>query len=138
MNYNKAILAGNLTRDWETKSLSTGTKVANSAIAVNRKRKDGEETLFMEVTAFAKTADILTQYTGKGSTVLLEGHLKLEQWESREGQRRQKISLTVDSFQFVGRREDNGQTEDRPRSTNQPRNQNLTSTSYDEEEDAPF
>ena len=104
--FNKIILAGNLTRDVEVKFTSTGLAIGNTGIAVNRKFKskmgeNKEEVLFVDLTFFGRTAEIANQYLKKGSKVLVDGKLKLDQWTDTSGQKRSKHSITVESLQML-------------------------------------
>jgi single-strand DNA-binding protein len=107
-SYNKTVLIGNLTREIEIKYTQGGMAICNNALAVNEKRKVGTEyvddTLFIDITFFGKTAEIAAEYVKKGSSVLVEGRLKLEKWE-KEGEKRQKISLAVDKLVMLGSKE---------------------------------
>lgn len=110
MNLNRVMLGGNLTRDVEVKSLQGGTSVANFGMAINRKWKDAggnekEEVTFLDCEAWGKTGEAIAKFLGKGKPIFVEGRLKLEQWE-KDGQKHSKIRVVVESFQFVGRRED--------------------------------
>ena len=110
--FNKIIMIGNLTRDIELKYLPSGTAVANTAIASNRryKNKMGEqqdETCFIDVVFFGRTAEIVNQYLRKGSKVLVEGRLKLDQWSDQNGQKRSKHSITVENMQMLDSKSDN-------------------------------
>lgn len=109
-SYNRIIQAGHLTRDIELRTTQSGTVVAKGGIANNRRRGEQEETLFLDWTAFGRTAEALAQYLGKGSPVLLEGRLQLEQWEDAEGQRRSKHSMIVESFAFLDSKPVSGKT----------------------------
>ena len=106
-SFNKVMLMGNLTRDVETRTAGN-TTVGNFGIALNRKykTKDGEqreETTFVDCTAWGRTAEVMAQYIGKGDPVFIEGRLKLDEWEDKNsGQKRSKIEVVVESFQFVG------------------------------------
>lgn len=106
-SFNKVMLMGNLTRDIEIRHTSSNTTVGNSAIAVNRKWKtqsgeQREEVLFIDLTMWGKTAEIMAEYLSKGRPVFVEGHLELQQWEDRNGGgNRQKIIMVVHQFQFV-------------------------------------
>ena len=87
--FNKVILAGNLARDIEIRYLPSGTAVATTAIATNRRYKasDGtqkDETMFIDLTFWGRTAEIANQYLKKGSQVLVEGRLTLEQWTATD------------------------------------------------------
>ena len=105
-NFNKCILAGNLVRDPETKVLPNGTTVCDLGLAINRKwTQDGvakEEVTFVDCTAFAKTADLIAKYLKKGSPALIEGRLKLDQWEAQDGSKRSKLRVIIDNVQFLG------------------------------------
>ncbi len=111
-SYNKVILMGNLTRDPELKYLPSGAAVANIGIAVNRvynDRQSGEkkeEVCFVDLDAFGRTAEIINEYFQKGRPILVEGRLRLQTWETDDGQRRSKHSVMVDRFEFVGGRQD--------------------------------
>ena len=105
-NLNKIMLMGNLTRDVELKTLPSGTHVADFAIASSRKFKrqdgqQGEETLFVDCSAFGRTGEVIAQYLGKGSPIFVEGRLKLDQWET-DGQKRSKHTVVVERFEFLG------------------------------------
>jgi single-strand DNA-binding protein len=114
MNVNKVFLGGNLTRDIELKHTQSNMAVGAFGVAVNRKYKkqDGnqvEETTFVDCVAFGKTAEVMAQHLHKGRPVFVEGRLKLDQWEDKNtGQKRSKLSVIVDNFQFVGGRNDDG------------------------------
>jgi single-strand DNA-binding protein len=118
-NLNKVMLIGRLTRDPETRSFANGGKVAKFGFAVNNKRKNtatGEwedEPVFIDVDAFnrgdfGKLADRVEQYLRKGQQIFIEGHLKLEQWTAQDGQKRSKLSVVCDNFQFLEPRADGG------------------------------
>jgi len=104
---NKVILVGNITRAIELKHLPSGSAVAKTGIAVNRNWKDkmtGEakqETMFVDITIYGKSAEIANQYITKGKKVLVEGRLVLEQWVDQTGQKRSKHTVAVESFEFL-------------------------------------
>lgn len=107
-SYNRVILLGNITRDIEVRYLPSGMAVAEIGLAVNdrRKNQNGEwvdETTFVDVTLWGRTAEIAGEYLGKGSPVLIEGRLKLEQWET-DGQKRSKLRVVCDRMQMIGPR----------------------------------
>ncbi len=99
---------GNLTRDPELRYTPKGTAVAKLGLAVNRTWRDAEgqqqdETTFVDVDAFGKQAETLGQYMQKGRPVLVEGRLKLDQWEDKNtGQKRSKLGVILERFSFVG------------------------------------
>jgi single-strand DNA-binding protein len=106
-SFNRVILLGNLTRDVEVKYLQSGTAVAEVGLAVNDRRKDAktnqwiDETTFVDVNFWGRTAEIAAEYLSKGSPVLVEGRLKLDQWET-EGQKRSKLRVVCERMQMVG------------------------------------
>src|SRR4051812_3357591 len=107
--FNKVILAGNLTRDPELRYTPKGTAVAKIGLALNRKWKDSEtgelreEVTFVDVDAFGKQAETIGQYMKKGSAILLEGRLRLDQWEDKQTQqKRSKLGVVAEAFTFLG------------------------------------
>lgn len=105
-NYNKVLLMGRLTRDIELKYTPSNQAVANLGLAVNNryKTKDGEdkeETTFVDCEAWGRTAEVLKQYLSKGRPVFIEGRLKLDQWQDKEGGNRSKLKVVVENFQFI-------------------------------------
>jgi len=112
--YNKVILVGNLTRDIEVRYTSSGMAIAKVGIATNRKFKSAtgemrDETMFIDITFFGRTAEIANQYLRKGSKVLVEGRLILEQWVAQDGTKRSRHSVTVETMQMLDSRGDNNQ-----------------------------
>ena len=110
--YNKIILAGNLTRDVEVRYTQGGSAIGNTAIATSRKFKSAsgeqkEEVLFVDLTFFGRTAEIANQYLRKGSKVLVDGRLKLDQWTAQDGSKRSKHSVTVENLQMLGSKGEN-------------------------------
>ena len=106
-NFNKVYLMGNLTRDPEVRTTPTGLKIAKLGLAVNRRYKTRddearEETTFVDMDAFGNQAEILERYCKKGSPLFIEGRLRLDQWESNAGEKRSKLSVVVENFQFLG------------------------------------
>ncbi len=112
MNLNKVILAGNLTRDPEMRATAGGASVCKFSLAINRTftPKGGdkqEETTYVDVVAFGRQAETLNKYMAKGRPLFVEGRLKTESWEDREtGQKRSKLGVVLESFQFMGGREE--------------------------------
>ena len=106
-NYNKVILMGNLTRDPQLSYLPSQTPVVEFGLAINRKWKsqDGEqreETCFVDCKAFGRQAETLNQYMRKGRPILVDGRLQLSQWEDQSGNKRSKLRVVVENFQFLG------------------------------------
>jgi single-strand DNA-binding protein len=107
-NFNKVLLMGNLTRDPELRYTPGGTAVASFGLAVNRKwtgqnGEEREETVFVDVSAFGRQAEVISEYMSKGRGIFLEGRLKLDQWQDKETQaKRSKLVVIAESFQFLG------------------------------------
>ncbi|MDA0803930.1 MAG: single-stranded DNA-binding protein, partial [Planctomycetota bacterium] len=106
-NLNKVMLIGNLTRDIELRAIAGGQNVGNFGLAVNRQfnTKDGqkhEETTFLDCEVWGRQADVMKQYLSKGRPVFIEGRLKLDTWEDKEGKKQSKIRVVVENFQFLG------------------------------------
>ena len=108
-SYNKVILMGNLTRDPELKQTPSNQSVAQIGLAVNRKFKGREgdmkeETTFVDCEAWGRTAETMSKYLSKGKPVFVEGRLKLDQWQDKDGNNRSKLKVVIDTFQFVDSR----------------------------------
>jgi single-strand DNA-binding protein len=103
--YNKVILVGNLTRDIELRYTQGGMAVASSALATSRKftvnGEKKEEVCFVDITFFARSAEVANQYLRKGSKILVEGRLNFEQWNDQNGQKRSKHSVVVETMQML-------------------------------------
>ncbi len=104
-SFNRVILLGNLTRDPDFRYLSTGTAVADIGLAVNDRRKNQtgewvEETTFVDITLWGRTAEVASEYLTKGSPVLIEGRLKLDSWET-DGQKRSKLKVVGEKMQLL-------------------------------------
>src|SRR5687767_12175861 len=106
-SFNKVILAGNLTRDPELRYTPKGTAVAKIGLAMNRQWKDEsgqqkEEVTFVDVDAFGKQAETISQYLKKGRPILVEGRLKLDQWDDKQtNQKRSRLGVVLEAFQFL-------------------------------------
>jgi single-strand DNA-binding protein len=114
-NFNRIILCGNLTRDPQVKFLPNQTQLCEFGLAVNRKFKvngeDREEVLFIDCVLFGKGAEVVNQYCVKGGQILVEGRLKLDTWEDKQGGgKRSKHSVIVESFQLMGGKRDGDPT----------------------------
>lgn len=108
--YNKIILVGNLTRDIELRYTQGGTALSKTAIATSRKftanGEKKEEVMFVDITFFGRSAEVANQYLRKGSKVLVEGRLMLEQWQDQNGNKRSKHSVTVETMQMLDSKSD--------------------------------
>lgn len=107
-SFNKVLIIGNLTRDPELRYTPKGTAVAEIGLAVNERRNDEngqtiEEVTFIDVTLWGRTAENVEKYLSKGSSCLVEGKLKLDQWEDKvSGKRRSKLKVVGLFVQFLG------------------------------------
>lgn len=111
-NFNRVILLGNLTRDPELRHLPSNMAVCNFGLAVNDRYKDKqtdqwvEKPNFIDCEAFGRTAEVIQQYVSKGRPLFIEGKLRFSQWDDKTtGQKRSKLTVVVDNFQFVGGRD---------------------------------
>jgi|SRR5882672_5342455 len=115
-NFNKVILAGNLTRDPELRYTPKGMAIAKFGLAINRtwKNETGEakeEVTFVDIDAFGKQAETLAKYMKKGRPLLMEGRLRLDQWDDKQtGQKRSRLGVVLENFQFMdsGRNDEGG------------------------------
>ncbi len=119
-SYNRVILLGNLVRDIELRYTNSRMAVCQNAIAVNDRRKNAsgewiDETSFVDVTFFGRTAEVVSEYLGKGSPIFVEGRLKQDTWE-KDGQKRSKLYVIVDRMQLLGSRSEGKNGEARPQS----------------------
>jgi single-strand DNA-binding protein len=111
---NRVTLIGNLTRDPQLKYLPSQTAVVEFGLAMNRRFKaangeDREEATFVDCSAFGKMAETINQYCQKGKLLYVEGRLKYDQWEDKQGGgKRSKLSVVIENFQFLGGREGGG------------------------------
>lgn len=101
---NRVMIIGNLTRDPDLRYTSNGTAVASFGMAINRKFKQGDEwkedVCYVDVTAWDKLAENVTEHLNKGSLALIEGRLDLQQWET-DGQKRSKLQIVAQNVQFL-------------------------------------
>src|SRR6185312_11189136 len=107
---NKVFLIGNLTRDPELRTTPKGTAICQFGIAVNRQFKDDtgatrDETTFVDIEAWGKQGELVAKYLNRGSLAMVEGRLKLDQWEDKtSGQKRSKLKVVLDNVQFLSPR----------------------------------
>jgi single-strand DNA-binding protein len=106
-NFNKVILAGNLTRDPELRYTPKGTAIASFGLAINRKWKSEtgeskEEVTFVDIEAWDRQAEVISQYFKKGRPILVEGRLKFDQWEDKNTHQKQsKLRVRLETFSFI-------------------------------------
>lgn len=111
-SYNRVILMGNVTRDIQLRYTPAGTPVTEVGLAVNDRRKNQagdwiDETTFVDVTFWGRTAEVASEYLSKGSPVFVEGRLKLDTWE-KDGQKNYKLRVVCDRMQLLGGRDSAG------------------------------
>ena len=152
---NKVLLIGNLTRDPDVKMMTNGRPVCNFGLALNRSYKDSEgnkkdETTFVDVECFGPRAEAVGRFFTKGRPIFVEGRLKLDQWESKEGEKRSAIRVVLDNFEFVDSRQESQNNQSDVNSTssalpassqsNSPTSNTTVPNSADPEldEDVPF
>jgi len=145
---NKVLLIGNLTRDPEVRMMSSGRPVCNFGLALNRNYKDAEgnkkeEVTFVDVECFGPRAEAVGRFFSKGRAIFVEGRSKLDQWETKEGEKRSAIRVVLDNFEFVDAGKSDGHTtsdqSNRPVTpTEKPKPQESLSDDNGFDEDVPF
>lgn len=146
-SFNKVILLGNLTRDPEVRTTTSGTSICKFGLATSRisRNSDGEsreEVVFVDVDAFGKQAELIGRYFTKGRPIFIEGRLRLDQWESQTGEKRSKICVVLESFQFIGNQRDeevdNGFSSEAPKKFGVLSEKTSDKGNGFEDEDVPF
>ena len=105
--FSKVIIVGNITRDPELRSTPSGTQVCGFSVAVNRNYRDSsgeqkENVSFFDCSAWGKSGELIAQYAKKGSGILVSGRLEQRSWEDKEGQKRSRVEIVVEDFNFIG------------------------------------
>jgi len=105
--FSKAIIVGNVTRDPELRSTQSGAQVCGFSVAVNRVYKDAsgnnqESVSFIDCSAWGRQGEVIAQYVKKGSAILVSGRLEQRSWEDKEGQKRSRVEIVVEDFNFIG------------------------------------
>jgi single-strand DNA-binding protein len=126
MSFNKIILVGNLGKDVELRYTPQGDAVGTFSVATSEKRKDKQGvlqdvTLWFKVTVWRKTAEAAAKYLAKGSPVYIEGRLRTEEWEDRDGNKRFSLEVNATEMQFIGGGQ-NSSGEHRPQRQAEPDN----------------
>jgi single-strand DNA-binding protein len=144
-SFNKVILAGNLTRDPELRYTPQGRAICRFTLAVNRKYKlesgeAREEVTFVDVDAFGRQAEVVSQYMRKGRPLLVEGRLKLDQWEDKTTQQKKSVlRVVLETFAFIdSNRSDGGPSETTPQKTAAAPAPSEPDSTPQEEDDVPF
>lgn len=111
-NFNKVIIGGRLTSDPELKTTQSGIAVVSFSVAVNRKVKPGEEQKadFFNVTAWRQTAEFVSRYFHKGSSICIVGSLQTSTWTNQKGEKQYRTDIVADEVMFVDSKSDGGQT----------------------------
>lgn len=112
-SFNRVILMGNLTRDPELRYIPSGMAVTDIGLAVNDRRKNSagewvDETTFVDITLWGRSAEVACEYLKKGSSCFIEGRLKLDSWEGNDGQKRNKLKVIGEVLRLVGGRGEGG------------------------------
>ena len=105
-SYNRVILVGNLTRDPEIRYIASGSGVVKFTLAVNRRTKNGDETTFIDITAWEKLAETCNTYLKKGMSVLVEGRLVIRNYDDKDGNKRKATEIVIDTMQMLDRKGD--------------------------------
>ena len=127
---NKVILIGNLTKNIDLKYLNTGVAVGESSMAINQvyKKQDGtkvQDTCFIDIVMYGRSAEISNQYLKKGSKLCIEGKLNFQQWSDQNGNKRSKHIVSVEKVEFLDTKSDDN-VQQTPQDTNMQQNQTLT------------
>lgn len=127
---NKVILIGNLTKNIDLKYLTTGVAVGESSMAINQvyKKQDGtkvQDTCFIDIVMYGRSAEISNQYLKKGSKLCIEGKLNFQQWSDQYGNKRSKHIVSVEKVEFLDTKSDDN-VQQAPQDTNMQQNQTLT------------
>lgn len=105
-SFNKVIILGRLTRDPDLRMTPSGNHICKFGVATSRKFKlsDGsmkEETTFIDIDAFGKQAEVVSKFFTKGRQIFIEGRLRFDQWEANSGEKRNKLTIVLEGFQFI-------------------------------------
>ena len=110
-NFNKVIIGGRLTQDVELKTTQSGISVVSFSVAVNRKGAE-RKTDFIDVTAWRNTAEFISKYFSKGSSICIVGTLQKREWTDNNGNKRYVTEVVAEEATFVDSKNDSGATED--------------------------
>ena len=128
-SFNKVILLGNLTRDPQLSYLPSQTAVVEFGLAINRKFKkqdgsQGEEVCFVDCQMFGKRAEVINKYVKRGNQLFVEGRLKFDSWQGQDGQKRSKLRVMVENFEFIGgEKQERKEPEQKPQGNATPENE---------------
>lgn len=141
-SFNKVILLGNLTRDPESRTTPKGTSVCSFSLAMNRRYKtesgeDRDETTFIDCESYGKQAELISKYMTKGRPLMVDGRLKLDTWE-KNGEKRSRIKVVVENFQFMGSRDDANSTESGDYNSVSPSSRKSSEDAAPGDDEVPF
>ena len=133
---------GNLTRDPELRYTPSGTAIASFGIAINRtwtgqSGEKKEEVCFVDINMFGRRAEVINEYFSKGNPIFVEGRLQFNQWETKDGQKRDTLRVVAENFQFMGGPAKRGMEAEMPGETNTSNKQSMESSDVSDEE-IPF
>lgn len=137
-SYNKVILVGNLTRDPEIRYISSGAATCKFAIAVNRKTREKDEVMFVDIVAWEKLAETCNTYLKKGAPVLVDGRLSIRQYEDKQGQKRKATEVVISAMQMLGKKGDEGESRPAPSSSSSPSGNPGSADDIDLDDEVPF
>jgi len=141
---NKCFLIGNLTRDPEMRVTPKGTSIAAFGLAINRQSKDDagntrDEVTFVDVEAWGKQADLVAKYLAKGAPAMIEGRLKLDEWQDKTtGAKRSRLKVVLENVQFLGRKSDGAPAEMREGEQRQDAPRTAPAAAPQLDDDVPF
>ncbi len=146
-SYNRIVLVGNLTRDPEIRYVDGGGKaVTKFALAVNRKSKGGDETMFIDIVAWDRLGEICNQYLKKGMSALVEGRLAIRKYDDKDGNKRTAVEVVASDMQMLdSKNRTNGEASSSyssaGRASSAASSSSASSSSFDEEnleDEIPF
>ena len=119
MNLNKVFLSGAITRDVQLKKIASGTSLAEFGLAINRTfmvdKKKREEVCFVDCQCWGPRGEVIAARLGKGDPIFIEGRLTFSSWDDKQtGAKRSKLTVTVDDFQFIGKKQTQGDASGEP------------------------
>lgn len=135
MSFSKVILLGNLTRDPELRATQSGMSVCNITVAINvNLGKDETQTSFIACDSFGRTAENIAKYFSKGKPILVEGHLRQDNYEDKNGNKQSKLKVVVEKFEFIGSRNSTNNND----ATFEKSVSEQKGINYHEDEEVPF
>ena len=142
-NFNKVILVGNLVTDPELKEIGENNSVVRFRMAINRRytTKSGEkkeETTYIDCEMWGARASVISEYIKKSDPILVEGHLKQESWENKDGEKRSKILVSIEDFEFLSRRSSGEQSAESKQPAKTTKKSSSVKSKESDLQDIPF